>query len=82
MASSEEHLRQVEDNYDAFQKRLPDLLEWCRGRSALMHDGEIVEFFDTARDAYLAGLLLWDDHLFSVQEVDDTPIVITRNLGV
>jgi hypothetical protein len=40
-----------------------------------MRDGQIIEFFDTARDAYIAGIKLFDkDRLFSVQEVIETPI--------
>ncbi len=62
--------KQVDDNFRAFQKRLPDLLLDCRGKFALMRDREIVEFFDTAHDAYKAGLLLYEDGLFSQQEVN------------
>jgi hypothetical protein len=40
-----------------------------------MRDGKIVEFFDTARDAFLAGQKLFEeDKLFSVQEVVETPV--------
>lgn len=66
--------RQVETNYAAFQTLLPSLLREHRGKHALMRDGEIVEFFDTARDAYVAGRKLFDDNLFSIQQVTDTPV--------
>ncbi|HEX7670179.1 MAG TPA: hypothetical protein VF395_11370 [Polyangiaceae bacterium] len=33
----------------------------------------IVEFFDTARDAFLAGQKIYADGMFSVQEVTDVP---------
>ncbi len=66
-----ENQKQVDDNYAAFQKRLPDLLLDCRGKFALMRDQEIVEFFDTSIDAYKAGLLLYKDGIFSQQEVTD-----------
>lgn len=40
-----------------------------------MRDGEIVAFFDTARDAYVAGQELYkQDSYFSVQEVVQGPI--------
>lgn len=40
-----------------------------------MRDGQIVEFFDTARDAYIAGQKVFeDDLLFSIQEVIETPV--------
>jgi hypothetical protein len=59
-------------NYDAFQERLHDLLESDRGRHALMRHGAIVEIFDTARDAFAAGNRLYEDGLFSVQEITDS----------
>ena len=42
-----------------------------------MHDGEIVEMFDTARDAYVSGNKLYPDQEFSIQEVANAPV----NLG-
>lgn len=67
--------QQVENNYKAFQVQLPSLLSSHRGKFALMRDGQIIEFFDTARDAYVAGQKMFSkDRLFSVQEVIDTPI--------
>jgi hypothetical protein len=67
--------QQLEDNYKAFQALLPSLVSSQRGKFALMRHGQIVEFFDTARDAYVAGQKLFaTDRLFSVQEVTDTPI--------
>jgi len=72
--SSDAGRAQIERNYKAFAEKLPTLLSTHRGKFALMHDGEIIEFFDTARDAYLTGQQLYSDHLFSVQEVIDTPV--------
>ena len=73
----QEHDEQIEKNYKVFLQKLPDLLPEQSGKFALMHDGEIVEFFDTARDAYIAGQRIFNDDLFSVQEITDIPI----NLG-
>jgi len=67
----------VESNYLAFTKKLPEFVATRRGKFALMRNEEIVEFFDTAGDAYVAGKKLYSDGLFSIQEVIDTPI----NLG-
>lgn len=64
-------------NYTAFVERLPDLLASHRGRFALMRQTEIVEYFDTARDAFFTGQKLYPDGLFSVQEVLDA----TADLG-
>lgn len=69
------HQQQIEHNYEAFTQKLPELLLTHRGQFALMRYGRIVEFFDTMRDAYVAGQQLFDqDHLFSVQEVSDTAV--------
>jgi hypothetical protein len=70
----EEIRKQVETNFVAFQQKLPDLLPSHRGKFALMRDGEIVEFYDTARDAFLTGQQVFPDGLFSVQEVIDLPV--------
>jgi hypothetical protein len=69
------NLNQVEINYQAFEKKLPSLIPDYRGKFALMRNEEIIEFFDTARDAYFAGKKIFEkDKLFSVQQVVDTPI--------
>ncbi len=65
---------EVKKNYEAFKQMLPNLLASQKGKFALMHDGEVTEFFDTARDAFIAGQKLYQDNLFSVQEVIETPI--------
>jgi hypothetical protein len=43
-----------------------------------MNNKKIIEFFDTARDAYIAGQKLFPEQIFSVQEVTETPV----DLGV
>ena len=66
---------QIDRNYQAFQQQFPSLIATQRGKFALMRDGQIIEFFDTARDAYIAGQRLFEqEKLFSVQEVTDTPV--------
>lgn len=67
-------IKEIEDNYHAFEKKLPDLLATHRGKFALMRKGEIVDFFDTPRDAFTTGQKLFEDGLFSVQEVIEVPI--------
>jgi len=74
-AATQRLREQIERNYHTFTRKLPVLLMAHQGKFALMRDGEIVEFFDTARDAYVAGQRLFkDDHIFSVQEVVETPV--------
>jgi hypothetical protein len=66
---------QIERNYQAFQEQLPSLIATQRGKFALMRDGQVIEFFDTARDAYVTGQRLFEqDKLFSVQEVTEVPV--------
>jgi hypothetical protein len=65
---------EVERNYAAFVKELPALLPTHRGKFALMRERKIVQYFDTARDAHVAGAELYKaDGLYSVQEVTDVP---------
>lgn len=66
--------RQIDTNYDAFQRALAGLVETHRDEFALMHDRSVVDFFRTAGDAYRAGLARFRDGLFSIQEVTDQPI--------
>ena len=67
--------QQVDANYKAFEQKLPGLLASHMGKFALMRNGEIIEFFDTARDAFVVGRKLYEeDYLFSVQEVIETPV--------
>ncbi len=65
---------EVKRNYDAFVRQLPQLLAAHRGKYALMRNAQIVEFFDTAGDAFRAGQRLYKDHIFSIQEVTETPV--------
>ena len=60
---------EVDANFAAFQKMLPELLGRERNRWALMRRGECVGFYDTLRDAHTAGFALFEDELFSVQQV-------------
>lgn len=66
---NEQLQKEIEGNYAAFEKLLPELIKTRAGKHALMHNGIIVDFFDTARDAYVAGQRLYPDGLFSIQEV-------------
>lgn len=65
---------QVQQNYEAFRERLPELLPEHRGKYALMTDGQVVEFFDTAAEAYRAGEARLGLGNFSMQKVVDKPI--------
>ena len=60
--------QEVEANYHAFQKFLPDLLKSHAGKFALLRQGEVIQYFDTARDAMVFGNTQFPDGIFSVQE--------------
>jgi hypothetical protein len=62
---------EVRRNYEAFVQKLPEILSLHRGKFALMHDADVVEFFDTAADAFRAGRKLYTEGRFSIQEVTD-----------
>lgn len=64
----------IKRNYEAFVELLPNLVKTHGGKFALMREGKVIEFFDTARDAYFAGLKLYPDQMFSVQEVVEIPV--------
>ena len=60
---------EVDANFKVFQEMLPSLLGREPNRWALMRNGECVDFFDTLRDAHITGHALYEDDLFSVQQV-------------
>ncbi len=66
--------RQIDSNYDAFQRSLSSLIGQHRDEFALMRDRSVVDFFGNAGDAYRAGLSRFSDGMFSIQEVTDQPI--------
>ena len=71
MAIDEDLQRAVDENFEAFQKLLPELMNTRPGKYALMREGEVVEFFDSARDAMIFGQNQYSDGLFSIQQVVD-----------
>lgn len=69
MATRDDIQREVDANYLAFEKILPELLRGHQGQFALIKGGKVVEYFDTMRDATTFGRAKFEDGLFSVQEV-------------
>lgn len=66
--------KQVDDNYEAFQKLDDSFFEEHRGKYALLRDRELVDVFDSRQDARKTAMLLYEDKLFSIQKVDKTPV--------
>ena len=61
----------VDRNYEAFTKLLPELMKTQMGKYALLRDGAVVEFFDSANDALIYAEREFPDNLFSIQQVVD-----------
>ena len=70
----------VDKNYEAFKKKLPNLLNTHAGKYALMRNKEVIEIYDTFHDAVVTGDLFYEDELYSVQKITDQPILISRFL--
>ena len=66
---------QVDINYRAFQTKLSELLCTHPGKLALMHDGDVIEFFDSYADAVKFGVEKYSEiRNFSVQEVTNSVV--------
>lgn len=65
---------QVELNFKAFSKKLPELITLQMNKYALMRDGEIVEVYNSWEDAYKTGLRFFEDELFSVQKITNNAV--------
>ena len=64
---------QVDQNYEAFLEKLPDLMKNHAGSFALLHDCNVVDFFSNSLEATLEGAKRYGAEHFSVQEVTDEP---------
>jgi Family of unknown function (DUF5678) len=74
MSTRETKQREVDANCEFFKNELPNLLEKHRGKYALIRNREIIGFYDTIVDAQKIGTQLYDDGIFSVQQVTDAAI--------
>lgn len=70
----EQQRTEVDRNYDAFVRAFGGIMPEHRDQFALMHDGQILAFFDKPGDAYREGMSRHPDGHFSIQEVTDEPI--------
>ncbi|MEM7042180.1 MAG: hypothetical protein AAF543_05155 [Pseudomonadota bacterium] len=71
MASAEDIQTEIDKNYEAFKKRLPDLAKRHPGKFALMRKEDIVQIFDSAGDARLYAEAQYKDGLWSIQQISD-----------
>jgi len=63
--------KEVRANYDVFEKHLPRLLKEHRGKYILLRKSEMLDMFNTWREAYEEGGRRFPDFVFSVQEITD-----------
>lgn len=60
-------------NYRAFLDMLPALIETHPDQCALLHDGQLVEIYETSQEARWEGRARYGRGRFSVQQITDTP---------
>ena len=66
---------QLEANERAYEKNYREQLERDHhGKTALMHDGKVVEVYDDPNDLYLTGYERWGLGGFSMKEVGQKPL--------
>ena len=66
---------QLRANEAAYDKDYRERLERDHlGKTALMHDGKVVEVFDDPNEAYLTGYKKWGLGEFSMKEIGQKPI--------
>ena len=61
--------QEIDVNYKAFLNKIDQHMPRYQDKFALIHNGEIEQFFDTWQDAYNAGNLIHKDAMFSIQKV-------------
>ena len=60
---------EVDQNFIAFQSLLPSLIESRYGQHALLHKGNIIDYYPSSVEAYIDGCNTFGTGNFSVQEV-------------
>jgi hypothetical protein len=65
---------EIETNFEAFESLLGSLLPSQQGRFAILHEANLVETFDSLKDAIAAAHVKFLDGVFSIQEVTREPL--------
>lgn len=65
---------EIDRNYDFLQRNLGGFLRTNNGQYALLKGAQVVGFYDAVGDAYRAGLALFPDNIFSIQQITDEPV--------
>lgn len=64
-------LAEIDANLEQFLRVLPSLMAEHEGEYALLRHRRIIEFYDSAIDAQIAGNQKFEDSLFSIQKVKE-----------
>ncbi|MBC6437531.1 MAG: hypothetical protein GDA52_05215 [Rhodobacteraceae bacterium] len=64
---------EVQKNFAAFQKLLPEKMKLHAGKFALMSDGALIDIYDTWQDAYRTGHRFFGADRFSIQQFETRP---------
>ena len=65
--------REVQSNFDFFQRNLADYLPQHEGKFALLRNCGVIRFFNSAFEAEAAGEKEFTDGLYSIQQVSQMP---------
>jgi hypothetical protein len=65
---------EIDHNYDFFRRNLLGFLEGHAGQFALLKNSAVIDWFDRPGEAYRAGLAMFSDAPFSIQEARSDPI--------
>lgn len=67
--STPELQQELEMNYRAFERLLPNYPAHLNGKFVLMRHGEQINIFDSAKDALLFATAQFRDGMYSVQQI-------------
>lgn len=70
----EEVQKEIDKNYDFFLKELPNIINLYNNKYALLKNAEIIDYFDTMDDAIKYAKIKFEDGLYSIQKVNETPV--------
>ncbi len=71
MATKEEIQQEVDDNFEFFKEKLPELAATHLGKYALLRHQKLVDIFDSAGDAKKYAEAQYKDGIFSIQHIID-----------
>ena len=69
MSKVREIQAEVDQNFEAFKAKLPELAATHGGKFALLRHREVIQIFDTAGDAAKFAEAQFDDDLYSIQQI-------------